>query len=131
MQHRIAATVGGALIGGLLGSQVQKGKKYDMPATMLGAIAGGLGAREATEAWDKRRVRKEKGDEKWEQEYGDQDRGGGKSDMRGAERGDERRNERRREDRREDRRDGHGRDEYRRDGHGRDDYRQDSDRRGY
>jgi hypothetical protein len=119
MQHRIAATVGGALIGGLLGSQVQKGKKYDMPATMLGAIAGGLGAREATEAWDKRRVRKEKGDEKWEQEYGDQDRGGGKRD------------ERRREDRREDRRDGHGRDEYRRDGYGRDDYRQDSDRRGY
>jgi uncharacterized protein YcfJ len=120
MQHRVAATVGGAIIGGLLGSQVQKGKKYDVPATMLGAIAGGLGAREVTEAWDKRRARKEKVDEKWEQAYGEQDRGG-RGDKRSDEKGGGRRDERRREDYREDRRDGYGRDEYMRDDYGRED----------
>lgn len=123
MQHRIAATVGGAIIGGLLGSQVQKGKKFDMPATMLGAIAGGLGAREATEAWDKRKTRREQAGDKREQTHGDQDRGG-RSDRRSDEK-------RRREDGREDRRDGYGRDEYRRNKYERGDYMPDSDRRRY
>lgn len=123
----MAAAVGGALIGGIIGSQVQKGKKYDMPATVLGAIAGGLGAREATEAWDKRKARREQCDEKWEQKYGDQDRGG-RSDGRGDGRRD---SGRRDDDRWDDRRRDDRRDEYRRDEYRRDDYMRDDDRRRY
>lgn len=65
----------GGLIGGLLGNQFQKGKKYDTAATVAGAVIGGLSAREASEQWDKRRARRDDCDEKWEAKYGhDRDR---------------------------------------------------------
>ncbi|KAL1644856.1 hypothetical protein SLS61_008537 [Didymella pomorum] len=70
-QHRIAATVAGGLIGGLLANQVQKGKKYDTAATVVGAVVGGLGAREISEQWDKRQGRREEREEKWEDKWGD------------------------------------------------------------
>ncbi|KAF3045356.1 hypothetical protein E8E11_008299 [Didymella keratinophila] len=70
-QHRIAATVAGGLIGGLLANQVQKGKKYDTAATVVGAVVGGLGAREISEQWDKRQARREEREEKWEDKWGD------------------------------------------------------------
>ncbi|KAJ4318681.1 hypothetical protein N0V94_004298 [Neodidymelliopsis sp. IMI 364377] len=85
--HRIAATVAGGLIGGILGNQVQKGKKYDTAATIVGAVIGGIGAKEASEQWDKRRARREDCDERWDEKYGDdRDR-------------DNRRDDRRRDDR--------------------------------
>ncbi|KAF9690523.1 hypothetical protein EKO04_011335 [Ascochyta lentis] len=70
--HRIAATVAGGLIGGLLGNQMQKGRKYDTAATIAGAVIGGIGAKEASEQWDKRKSRREDCDEKWEDKYGDE-----------------------------------------------------------
>lgn len=69
-QHRIIATVGGALVGGIAGNQAGKGKKYDTVATIVGAIVGGVGAREASEYWDERRRKREEKDEEWEEEYG-------------------------------------------------------------
>ncbi|KAJ4368622.1 hypothetical protein N0V86_009529 [Didymella sp. IMI 355093] len=61
----------GGLIGGLLGNQVQKGKKYDTVATIAGAVVGGIGAREISEQWDKRKERREERAEKWDEKYGD------------------------------------------------------------
>ncbi|KZM23778.1 uncharacterized protein EKO05_0002518 [Ascochyta rabiei] len=69
--HRIAVTVAGGLIGGLLGNQLEKGKKYDTAATLVGAVIGGIGAREIIEQWDKRKSRREDCDEKWDERYGD------------------------------------------------------------
>jgi uncharacterized protein YcfJ len=63
--------VAGGLIGGLLGNQIQKGKKYDTAATIAGAVIGGIGAKEASEQWGKRKSRREDCDEKWEERYGD------------------------------------------------------------
>jgi len=73
-QHRILATVGGALVGGLVANQVRKGKSHDTTATVIGAILGGVGAREASEFVDGRRRKKERYDEKWEETYGDNER---------------------------------------------------------
>lgn len=70
-QHRLAATLGGALIGGIAGSHAGKGKKYDTAATFLGAVVGGLGAREATEFYDKKKHQKEGRD------FGGEERKGG------------------------------------------------------
>ncbi|KAH7377358.1 hypothetical protein BKA66DRAFT_158034 [Pyrenochaeta sp. MPI-SDFR-AT-0127] len=70
-QHRIIATVGGALVGGIAGNQAGKGKKYDTVATIVGAIVGGVGAREASEFWDDRRRKRGEQDEEWEEEHGD------------------------------------------------------------
>ncbi|KAF2848451.1 hypothetical protein T440DRAFT_166070 [Plenodomus tracheiphilus IPT5] len=73
-KHRLAATLGGALIGGIAGNQAGKGKKYDTAATFIGAIVGGLGAREATEFWDKRQHQKEDQGMEAENGYSDDDR---------------------------------------------------------
>jgi len=50
----------------MAGNQAGKGKKYDSAATFLGAVVGGLGAREATEFWDRK-----KGKRKEEKEEGE------------------------------------------------------------
>lgn len=73
-QHRILATVGGALVGGLVANQARKGKSHDTTATVIGAIVGGVGAREASEYIDQRRRKRERVDEKWEEKYGDDER---------------------------------------------------------
>lgn len=54
-----------------MANQVQKGKKYDTAATVVGAVVGGLGAREISEQWDKRQGRREEREEKWEGMYSD------------------------------------------------------------
>ncbi|KAI2480137.1 hypothetical protein Ptr902_08318 [Pyrenophora tritici-repentis] len=61
-KHRLIATVGGALVGGLAGNQATKGGKYDTVATIAGAIIGGVGAREVSGQWDERKKRKEHGE---------------------------------------------------------------------
>jgi len=87
-QHRILATVGGALVGGLAANQIRKGKSHDTAATIIGAIVGGVGAREASEFIDKkRRSKRDSVDEKWGEEYSDDDR-------RENRRGDDRRDDR-------------------------------------
>lgn len=63
--------VAGGLIGGILGNQARKGQKYDTVTTIAGAVVGGLGAREISEQWDKRRERKEEREEEQEDRYGD------------------------------------------------------------
>ncbi|OAL57369.1 hypothetical protein IQ07DRAFT_34933 [Pyrenochaeta sp. DS3sAY3a] len=73
-QHRIMATVTGAIVGGLVGNQIRKGQKYDTVATIAGAVVGGVGAREASEYWDSRRQKREERQEAWEDEYGEDDR---------------------------------------------------------
>lgn len=73
-QHRILATVTGAIVGGLVGNQVRKGQKYDTVATIAGAVIGGVGAREASEFWDGRRHKREERQEAWVDEYGEDDR---------------------------------------------------------
>lgn len=50
---------------------MHKGKKYDTAATIAGAVVGGLGAREFSEQWDKRKGRQEEREEKWEKKYCD------------------------------------------------------------
>ncbi|KAH9862834.1 hypothetical protein J1614_010927 [Plenodomus biglobosus] len=70
-QHRLAATLGGALIGGIAGSHAGKGKKYDTAATFIGAVVGGLGAREATEFYDKKKHQKD------DRDFGGEERKGG------------------------------------------------------
>ncbi|KAI8932422.1 hypothetical protein NX059_010608 [Plenodomus lindquistii] len=72
-KHRLAATIGGAVLGGLAGNQAGKGKKYDTAATFIGAIVGGLGAREATEYIDKRRHQKEARGLEADDDYSDDD----------------------------------------------------------
>ncbi|KAF1846252.1 uncharacterized protein K460DRAFT_281915, partial [Cucurbitaria berberidis CBS 394.84] len=121
-QHRIIATVGGALVGGFAGNQALKGKKFDTVATIVGAIVGGVGAREASELWDDRRRKRDGKEEEWEGEFGD-DRGGDRGDRKKDDRDG-------RDDRRRDDRD--GRDDRRRDDRdGRDDRRrEDRDDRG-
>ncbi|CAO2649850.1 Nn.00g011420.m01.CDS01 [Neocucurbitaria sp. VM-36] len=88
-QHRIMATVGGAIVGGFAGNQARKGKKYDTVATIVGAIVGGVGAREASELWEDRRRKKDEKDGEWEEEFGKDDRGNDRgSDRRRSDRGD-------------------------------------------
>ncbi|KAF1935328.1 hypothetical protein EJ02DRAFT_516509 [Clathrospora elynae] len=84
-QHRMLAMVGGAIVGGLAGNQAGKGKKYDTVATIVGAIAGGVGAKEVSEFWDGRQKKKERREEEWENEYGDDERKSNRrrSDSRG------------------------------------------------
>ncbi|KAF5846520.1 hypothetical protein GGP41_004567 [Bipolaris sorokiniana] len=70
-KNQLIATIGGALVGGLAGNQVGKGKKYDTAATLAGAIIGGVSAREAADHWDKTRQKKKQAKgEGWEGEYG-------------------------------------------------------------
>lgn len=61
-------------MGGLVGSQARKGKSHDAAATVIGAVVGGLGAREAAEFMDNRKKKRERYDEKWEEVYGDDER---------------------------------------------------------
>ncbi|KAF2677372.1 hypothetical protein K458DRAFT_424037 [Lentithecium fluviatile CBS 122367] len=54
-KKRAAAVILGALAGGLAGSRVKKDQPVaNSVSTVLGAVVGGLGAREAEQLWDKR-----------------------------------------------------------------------------
>lgn len=77
--RRIAATIIGGLAGGIAGSQVRKGQKYDTAATIGGAILGGVASREIADHIEKKRddSRSKRDDEQgaWEQKYGHDDDG--------------------------------------------------------
>jgi uncharacterized protein YcfJ len=58
-KYRAAAVIVGALAGGVAGSRFQKDQPVaNSVSTVLGAIVGGLGAREAEQVWDKRKDKK-------------------------------------------------------------------------
>ena len=90
-KYRAAAVIMGAVAGGVAGSRFQRKQPVaNSVSTVLGAIVGGLGAREAEQAWDKR-----KGKNRMEgsQRRGDDD---GRDD-RDSRNGRDERRERRRE----------------------------------
>ncbi|KAF2465264.1 uncharacterized protein BDR25DRAFT_306730 [Lindgomyces ingoldianus] len=62
--HRATATIVGALTGGFLGNQVNKGSTL---MTIAGAVVGGLGAREAEKAYDRRKDREFEEEERREE----------------------------------------------------------------
>ncbi|PSN65413.1 hypothetical protein BS50DRAFT_575436 [Corynespora cassiicola Philippines] len=81
--HRVAATVVGALAGGLVGNAAKKGHDGLLP-TVAGAVVGGLGARELEKLYDRhedkkaeaearrerrRREREREREREWEGEY--------------------------------------------------------------
>ncbi|KAF2708084.1 hypothetical protein K504DRAFT_468464 [Pleomassaria siparia CBS 279.74] len=53
--HRVAATIMGALAGGLVGNSSEKANKW---TTVAGAVVGGLGGRELEKAYDRREDKK-------------------------------------------------------------------------
>lgn len=55
--HGAAATLVGALAGGLIGNAANKGGHGTL-STVAGAVIGGLGAREAEKMWDRHEDRK-------------------------------------------------------------------------
>lgn len=70
--HRVAATVVGAIAGGLIGNTVTKGGTIP---TVAGAVMGGLGARTAEKAYDRRKDRElSEEEERWERKQRDRER---------------------------------------------------------
>ena len=60
------AAVGGAIAGAYAGHKLSKGNdKFDNIATVVGAVVGGLGAREATEVWENHRRKDDRKEENW------------------------------------------------------------------
>ena len=78
----MVAVVGGAIAGGFAGHQASKGKKFGQVATIVGAIVGGVGAREAAELWDDKRRKDDQKEEHWEEEFGKPSDGGSGSGRR-------------------------------------------------
>lgn len=61
--HRVAATVVGAIAGGLIGNTVTKGGTIP---TIAGAVVGGLGGRTAEKVYDHHKDREYRQEERWE-----------------------------------------------------------------
>ena len=62
-----ASSVVGALAGGLVGNELNKG---DTLTTVAAAVIGAVGAREAEKQWDKRKEREKEDNERWERRWG-------------------------------------------------------------
>lgn len=78
-KYRAAAVIVGAFAGGVAGSRFQRNQPVaNSVSTVLGAIVGGLGAREAEQVWDKRKEKKQRGEDaqKWEEDDGRDGRSG-------------------------------------------------------
>lgn len=69
--HRVAATLVGALAGGLLGNTSDKSNKW---TTIAGAVVGGLGGRELEKVYDRRQDRGSEENERRERRRSERDR---------------------------------------------------------
>lgn len=61
-----ASSVVGALAGGLVGNELNKG---DTLTTVAAAVIGAVGVREAEKQWDKRKEREKEDNERWERRW--------------------------------------------------------------
>lgn len=61
-----ASSVVGALAGGLVGNELNKG---DTLTTVAAAVIGAVGAREVEKQWDKRKEREKEDNERWERRW--------------------------------------------------------------
>lgn len=71
--HRVAATVVGAIAGGLISNRVSKGSTI---TTVAGAVVGGLGGRQAEKMYDHHKHREFEEEERWERRQRERDQRG-------------------------------------------------------